>query len=120
MAQLSLKETLAKLLKNQTIYVGDYSARAKQINTNLSTSSSDSDWLQATIKAICQDYPGLTEMIFKGKVRPNSVGYFEICIYNTSTLSNGLPQYAYGTWRKWENTFCLISTNAYVFNIVTK
>lgn len=102
------------------IYLGDYSNRAKQINSSLTTSSSDNLWLTAVLKAICVDYPNKQFVIFKGRLAPNSQGYFKIMIYDTSNVSGGMPQYAYGTWNKWQHTFWLISTNSYAFAYVAK
>ena len=102
------------------IFVGNYSDRAKQINSSLTTSSSDDLWLKAAITAICQDYPNKQSAIFKGQLNPNSQGYFKICIYNTSLVSGGLPQYSFGTWNKWQSTFWIISTNNYAFAYTAK
>lgn len=129
---LNLKEWIAKVTQWMTkpqlgtpgqyceIFVGDYSARAKQIDSSLTTSSADNLWLTATLKAICTDYPGYQFTIFKGRLAPNSQGWFEIFIYNTSAISSGLPQYATGSWHKWQSIFWIISTNNYVFSYVAK
>jgi hypothetical protein len=102
------------------IYLGDYTSRAVQINPSLTTSSGDNLWLTAVLKAICADYPNKQFVVFKGRLAPNSQGYFKIMIYDTGNVSSGMPQYAYGTWNKWQNTFWLISTNAYAFSYVAK
>ena len=116
------KALLARILERFKTeqFIGDYTARARQINSSLTTSSTDDAWLKAAIAAICEDYPGMELCIFKGQLGPNSQGYFEICIYNTSVTSGGLPRYCYGTWRKWQNAFWIIFTSEYVFSYEAK
>lgn len=119
---IDLKVLLTKILESFKTeqFIGDYTARARQINSSLTTSSTDDAWLKAAIAAICEDYPNTELRIFKGRLGPNSQGYFEICIYNTSATSGGLPQYCHGTWRKWQNVFWVISTNNYAFSYAAK
>ena len=119
---IDFKALLTKILESFKTeqFIGDYTARARQINSSLTTSSTDDAWLKAAIAAICEDYPGVELRIFKGRLGPNSQGYFEICIYDTSVTSGGLPQYCHGTWRKWQNVFWVISTNNYAFSYAAK
>ena len=102
------------------ILLGNYSSRAQEVNYALTTSSADNLWLTAALTAICEDYPNYDHTIFKGRLAPNSQGYFEIYIYDTDNTSNGLPQYSYGTWNKWQGTFWIISTNNYSFAYTAK
>ena len=95
----------------EEIFVGNYTTRAQQVNSSLTTSSSDDAWLKAALTAICQDYPNKVQSIFRGRINPNSLGYFEVCIYDTSRTTSGIPQYCHGTWRKWQSTFWIISTS---------
>lgn len=123
---IDLKKLLTNIVvllskqQSHEIFVGDYSSRAKQINSSLTTSSGDDLWLKAAVTAICQDYPNKTFKIFKGRLAPNSQGYFDIFIYDTSNVSDGLPQYMHGTWKKWQNVFWLVSINAYAFSYAAK
>lgn len=105
------------------IYVGDVTNAAKQYSDyTLTASSSDADWLKYVVAAICTGFPGQTGTIFKGTCSPNSAGYFEVYIYDTDkrSTSTWLPQYCNGTWRKWQNTFAVFSTNNYSFSYVAK
>jgi len=102
------------------ILLGNYSSRAQEVNYALTASSADNLWLTAALTAICEDYPNYDHTIFKGRLAPNSQGYFEIYIYDTDNTSNGLPQYSYGTWNKWQGTFWIISTNNYSFAYTAK
>ena len=84
--------------------------------TNLTTSDSDAEWLKATLKAICATYPNYSSVVFKGKIAPNSEGYYEVCIYNTDTVdSNGLPRYSYGTFRKYAGNYYVFGTSDYSY-----
>ena len=84
--------------------------------TNLTTSDSDAEWLKATLKAICATYPNYSSVVFKGKIAPNSEGYYEVCIYNTDTVdSNGLPRYSYGTFRKYTGNYYVFGTSDYSY-----
>lgn len=96
-------------------FVGNMTSRAKQINGSLGNNSTQEDWLTATIKAICIDYPGKNNAIFEGLLQPGSLGRFWICIYNTSDVTGNLPRYSFGEWRAWSNHFRKIWTNNYVF-----
>lgn len=124
MKEIDLKALIQVLLKNfeTEIFVGDYTTKAKVINSSLTTSSTDDAWLKAALAAICKDYPNRRNVIFKGRMSPNSQGYFEIYIYDTSLVnsSTGLPQYCHGTWKKWQNILWIISTNSYAFSYVAK
>ena len=87
-------------------------------NTKLTTSTGDEEWLKALLKKICTTYPNTTDTIFKGKIGPNSQGFYEVYIYNTSTIDSttGLPQHSYGIWRKWSPFFAIFGTSSYNFN----
>jgi len=122
MKEISLRALLNKMLFRESyeIWVGDYTARAQQINSSLTSSSGTDAWMTAVLKAICADYPDNAHKIFRGKFTPNSVVFFEVMIYNTSTVSNGLPQYCFGTLRQWQSLFWIISTNNYSFSYTAK
>lgn len=128
MVNVSLKKIIKNILKwievphssDETyheIWVGDMSTRAKQIDSTLTSSSSDSAWMVAVIKAICQDYPNKVGYYFKGSIIPNSRAYFYIQIYSTSAVSNGMPQYAYGTYRRYDNTAMNVAVNNYAISM---
>ena len=121
---LDLKIILARLLQIFTteIFVGDITNDVQLDTYTLDSSSSDSAWLQGVVKTLCRKYPNKTGLVFKGIIVPNSRGYFEVCIYDTNMVnsSTGLPQYCFGTWRHWQNTFAVFSTNAYSFSYVAK
>lgn len=102
------------------VWTDTLASDAKQYNSSLTSSSSDSDWLQAYIKAICAKYPNHQMCVFKSAFSPNSAGWFEVCIYNTSTLQNGLPQYCFGTYRKWSTSFGIFQTANYVWSFNNK
>lgn len=84
-------------------------------DTSLTTSSDDSAWIKAYIKAICDLYPNHTSTVFKGYYNPNSAGWLEVFIYNTSDLTNGLPRYATGRIRKWMRQSMDFYINEYTF-----
>ena len=98
------------------VFVGDYTTRAQAYK---GSANSDDSWLTGALKAIVVDYPNHSQVNFKGKMSPNSVGYFDIMVYDTSVVSGGMPRYAYGTWRKWQNTFWVVSVNNYTFSYTT-
>ena len=88
---------------------------ANTYNTSLTTNSSDSDWMQAYLKAICDLYPSRTNVVFKGSFNPNSAGWYEVFVYNTSAVQNGLPRYSAGTLRKYANVRASFYTSEYVW-----
>lgn len=60
-------------------------------------SSTETDnYFKEWLKWICKNYPGKTGAIFIGAVCPNSQGTAICYIYDTSNVSNGLPQYSGG------------------------
>lgn len=67
-------------------------------NSSLTTSSTDSDWFTALVKAICVKYPNKVNHVFRGIFAPNSQRFYEVFIYNTSTVNSTtkLPQYSFG------------------------
>lgn len=97
------------------IIVGNMTNRAKQINSSLTTSSGDQAWLTAILKAICADYPGKAQVIFKGRFQPNSLRFFQIMIYDTSALSGGMPRYSYGWCMGYGRSFSLFGTEEYAY-----
>ena len=81
----------------------------------LTTSTGDPEWLKALLKALCTTYPKESG-IFRGYISPNSEGYYEVAIYATQTVdSNGLPQYSYGTFRKYSTNYWIFGTSNYSF-----
>ena len=98
--------TKANLVTTSTIMVG--------ANTALTTSTADAEWLKCLLREICATYKGESGL-FKGFMSPNSNGYFEVYIYNTSTVDSttGLPQYSYGTYTKYSSAHYIFGTSAY-------
>ena len=88
-----------------------------QAQGTLTTSSSNSDWLQALIKAICIKYPGKTYTVFRGELQPNSSGYYEVLIYDTSNVDSTtkLPEHCYGTFRKLTDVYEKFWTYSYTW-----
>ena len=86
--------------------------------TNLTTSMDDDEWLKVLLKKICIEYPGKSHAIFKGVLSPNSQGYYEVYIYDTSTVNanTGLPQYAFGTWRHGPDIYWKFRTWGYTYS----
>lgn len=97
------------------IWVDIYQDDAIKYDSSLTSSSSDSDWLQAYIKAICAKHPNLRMCIFKSRFDPNSAGWIEVLIYNTSDLQNGLPKYCCGSVRKWNDKIAIFHTHMYAW-----
>lgn len=103
------------------IYSDVSATEIKAADSSLTTSSSDSDWLKALLIALCTKYPGKTGYIFKGTMSPNSVGWYEVHIYNTSTKDSttGLPQYSFGRFLKYINNYELFGTASYSYSYRT-
>lgn len=103
------------------IYSEVTNADVTAVNSSLTSNSSDSDWLKALIAAICIKYPSKTGYIFKGTLSPNSVGWYEIYIYNTSAIDNTtkLPQYSFGRFIKYINNYELFGTSSYSYSYRT-
>ena len=65
----------------------------------LNVSSSDTAaYFEAWLKRVCVMYPDRNRCLFIGTVLPNSTGSVVCSIYSTAALTNGLPQYASGTY----------------------
>lgn len=88
----------------------------KAQDSSLTTSSTMAEWQAALLKAICAKYPNRTDTIFKGRLQPSSHAWYEVFIYNTSNLSSGLPQYSFGLWRQYVDSFVKFGTVAYDFS----
>lgn len=88
----------------------------KAQDSSLTTSSTMAEWQAALLKAICAKYPNRTDTIFKGRLQPSSHAWYEVFIYNTSNLSSGLPQYSFGLWRQYVDSFVKFGTVAYNFS----
>lgn len=86
--------------------------------SSLGTSATIEEYIKLYIKSICSKYPG-KHGVFRGKCSPNSVAYVEVYIYDTSTVNSttGLPQYCFGTWRQYSNTFYKFWTADYIFGL---
>ena len=86
--------------------------------SSLGTSAAIEEYIKLYIKSICSKYPG-KHGVFRGKCSPNSVAYVEVYIYDTSTVNSttGLPQYCFGTWRQYTNTFYKFWTADYTFGL---
>lgn len=100
----------------EEIFVGNMTYRAQEVYDEPVDIAA---WICATIIALCEDYPGKNQTIFKGRIVPNSAAYFEICIYDTSTTEiayDYMPQYAYGVYRQWPNAYWIIWVDEYEFH----
>ena len=86
-------------------------------NSSLTTSSADTDWFQALVKAICIKYPNITNTVFRGTISPNSHKYYEIFIYDTSTIDSTtkLPQHSFGRALNYGGGFTKFGTDSYVW-----
>lgn len=85
-------------------------------DSSLTTSSADSAWFTVLLKMICVKYPNAYQTVFKGKVKPNSLRFYNVMIYSTSSVSNGLPQYSYGYYCAYGNSpIRSFGTNEYTF-----
>lgn len=89
-------------------------ADCKAIDSSLDTTSTTEAWLTALIKALCVKYPNKQGHIYKGSLNPNTRLFYEIDIYDTSVLSNGLPQYSYGTYTKYSDVVGSFGTSSHV------
>ena len=74
--------------------VGCYSFNDLGIASDVGLSTFFETWT----KKICAMYPNRTNDIFIGSATPNSRGVVMCEIYNTSALTNGLPEYATGCY----------------------
>lgn len=103
-----IRLTKSNLVTTSTVMVG--------AETALTTSTSDAEWLKCLLREICTTYPNEVGL-FKGFMTPNSSGYFEVYIYNTSAVNSttGLPQHSYGTFRKYSSSFYVFGTSDYSF-----
>lgn len=101
------------------IYNPVTNADVKKADTTLTASSTHSQWLTGLLKALCTAYPNQTGARFVGVLSPNSTGYYEVYIYDTSAIDDetGLPQYSFGTYRKYNNTDINFWTSNYIFGI---
>lgn len=76
-----------------------------------------STFLETWLKKICEQYSGLTNDIFVGAATPNARGVIMCEIYNTSTLTDGLPEYSAGIFRALDSggRIFTFGTNHYTF-----
>ena len=86
--------------------------------SSLGTSAAIEEYIKLYIKSICSKYPGKNG-VFRGRCSPNSVAYVEVYMYDTSRVDSttGLPEYCFGTWRQYSNTFYKFWTANYTFGI---
>lgn len=70
----------------------------KKIYSDFGTSSGVTVdvFVKKLIAWICQTYPHRSENVFMGLGRQSTLGYYSVCIYDTSLLKDGVPQYAFG------------------------
>ena len=95
--QFNFGVSLASNLGNyQEIMVDLTRAEMMAYDTSLTGSSTDDVWLTVMLKMLCVKYPAKEHIVFKGMLQPNSYLFYEVMIYNTSTVNNGLPQYSFG------------------------
>lgn len=80
----------------------------------VSATATDTAYFEGLLKWICTNYPGEEMTTFIGSVYPNGRSSFIAHIYNTSTVSNGLPQYSTGIY--FGNNFPKFGTNNYVYS----
>lgn len=64
----------------------------------LSGSTVNSTYFSDLLKYLCTTYPNKTNTLFIGIAHPNSEGLCMINIYDTSAVTNGLPQYSSGVY----------------------
>ena len=95
--EFNLGVSLASNLGNyKEILVDLTQAEMMAYDSSLTTSSADSEWFTALLKMLCAKYPSVQQAVFKGKMQPNSLRFYSVMIYDTSAVSNNLPQYSYG------------------------
>lgn len=102
------KEIISTVTKNEVLAQ----------DSSLTSSSTMAAWQQALLKAICVKYPDRTTTVFKGHLQPSSHAWYEVFIYDTSSLSSGLPQYSFGLWRQYADSFVKFGTIAYEFGSI--
>ena len=92
-------------------------AEVKAQDSSLTTSSADTNWFQALVKAICVKYPNRTNTMFRGLIAPNSNKVYEVFIYNTSNVnsSTNLPQYSFGRSLNYGGGYTKYGTDNYVW-----
>lgn len=77
-------------------------------------SNSTGDVTTAWLKYICAHYPYKQRCMFTGCVQAASYKMLQVLIYNTSTVdSNGLPQYAMGTFVHYGGDTFIVGVNNY-------
>lgn len=77
------------------------------------------DYMKKLIPWICQNYPHRSRNLYIGVGGPAALCIYMICIYDTSILSNGVPQYAYGHAVYWNSGFYVFGYNQYNFYFKT-
>lgn len=75
-----------------------------------------SAFFEAWIKKVCEDYPTDTYMVYVGTATPNAKGVIMCEIYNTSTLTDGLPEYATGCYYHESYTGRIYTFGTYAYN----
>ena len=78
-----------------------------------SSSQNLSQFMQSHVRWLCTEYPSHSETIFTGLAQNGSLLFYAICIYNTSKLSNGSPEYAYGFVTQYGGVFATCGFNSY-------
>ena len=76
-------------------------------------------YLQKLIPWICANYPNRYRNLFIGVGSPAVQGFYIICIYNTSLLQDGVPQYAFGQFTYWNSAVYNFGYNQYNFYFKT-
>ena len=86
-------------------------------DSSLTTSSGDSDWHKALVKAICVKYPSTSNTVFRGILQPSSFKFYEIFIYDTSTVDSTtkLPQYSFGRALSYNKAYYKFGTQSYTW-----
>lgn len=84
--------------------------------SDFGSSTETANYFKEWLKWICKNYPGKTGATFIGAVCPNSQGTAICYIYNTSAVSNGLPQYSGGFYIKLNGGGFYFGTSSYNYN----
>ena len=77
------------------------------------------DFIQKLIPWICTNYPHRSRNLFMGVCGVAAMGIFMICIYDTSLLSGGVPQHAFGQLTYWNSGIYNFGYNNYNFYFKT-
>lgn len=91
--------------KYQEIYCDINQSDLLAYDSTLDTAGNELDWLTVLLKVICANYPSRANTVFKGWYQKGARRFFNVFIYSTSALTDGIPQYAYGWVCLYSNYF---------------